>query len=408
MHRRQALQRGLVVGTALLAGCSGWNDPNEQEPDEDEETRDTDDAPSDAASGIRRLADRAVGTSGLGAFEAATATESGDFVFVGGRRTSEVAGWVVRTDSDLEIRWQRVFDDRPRECYAVTTAGEDVVAGGWVGTGTDRDGWLVRLGPDGVTRWSRQYAAAGDGRVKSVLDTPEGLVAAGAQDITGSAEGWVVATDDDGTERSQLSFGSDQETLFNAIVTTGADSHVLVGARGSTAATDGYLVGVDGAGERRFERRFDRRENDVLRDAVATGDGVVACGDVGLTGRDSSEDGWLLSVGPDGAERWSLTTDTDAGTRLWGVDVVDGTAVAAGMTKMSDGESFRNYVLRASDGSASASRTIEGEASQGGRPNVLTDIHAVGRAEFVASGGANLDTSGSTAQMDGWLVSLQA
>ena len=112
--------------------------------------------------------------------------------------------WLLRTDSRGDTLWTRQYGGTDND------AGSDIIGlpdGGFAFAGytysfsgqpgTRRDGWLVRLAPDGDTLWTRTFAGVhGQGGVfASVRVLPDGGFVMGGTDDALQGEGWVVQTD---------------------------------------------------------------------------------------------------------------------------------------------------------------------------------------------------------------------
>jgi len=112
--------------------------------------------------------------------------------------------WLLRTDSLGDTLWTRQYGGTDND------VGSDIVGlpdGGFAFAGytysfsgepgTRRDGWLVRLAPNGDTLWTRTFAGVHGqgGTFASVRLLPDGGFLMGGTDDALNGEGWVVQTD---------------------------------------------------------------------------------------------------------------------------------------------------------------------------------------------------------------------
>ena len=112
----------------------------------------------------------------------AAAAPSGDGLCVAG--TTSLSGgheaWILRTDGEGHVRWQRRPGGPKRDgALAVTASGD----GGCVAAGYDSDEtrlWIFKLDSKGVLAWSRSVPAGHTGRAVAVLRTRDGGFAVAA------------------------------------------------------------------------------------------------------------------------------------------------------------------------------------------------------------------------------------
>jgi hypothetical protein len=112
----------------------------------------------------------------------AAAAPSGDGLCVAG--TTSLSGgheaWIVRTDGEGHVRWQRRPGGPKRDgALAVTASGD----GGCVAAGYDNDEtrlWIFKLDAKGVLAWSRSVPAGHTGRAVAVVRTRDGGFAVAA------------------------------------------------------------------------------------------------------------------------------------------------------------------------------------------------------------------------------------
>ena len=164
-----------------------------------------------------------------------------------GRTRSRVDGaWLVRTDADGDVRWERTFGTEGSHSFADLVRTAD---GGYVLAGTadppdgDSRGWLVAVDANGGLRWERTFAADGGSFAALTRTDDGGYVIVGAAD-DGVGDGWVVKTDADGRREWDRRLGGACEFgRLNDVLRTGDGGFVTAGERANRSdGRDGWLV----------------------------------------------------------------------------------------------------------------------------------------------------------------------
>ncbi len=179
--------------------------------------------------------------------EDATATGDGGVVLggtVGG--IGERAAWFGAVDPGGGLRWSRRVGAVEGTSADAVTACERVGDGYLVGvrttpSPTSADPYVLRVGPEGETRW--RYDATGEGGPRAFAVTGAGVVTGGAaplQDVR--PQFWLAWVGEDGTERWAETFG--EEGGVTAMLADGAGV-VVGGDRGNAA--DVRRLTIEGA-----------------------------------------------------------------------------------------------------------------------------------------------------------------
>jgi hypothetical protein len=148
------------------------------------------------------------------------AVADGTAVVAGFTRPDEGAGydvWAARLElADGAPVWTRTLDrSRMDAATAVTLLpdGDVLLAAATAGGGFGRDDiWLIRLTPDGATRWTRTYGGGSADTPWSLAALPDGgaVVAASTQSHgAGSADAWLLNVDTQGAVRWQRTYGGE-------------------------------------------------------------------------------------------------------------------------------------------------------------------------------------------------------
>ena len=113
--------------------------------------------------------------------------------------------WLVRLDRKGKTLWKRTYGGEKADCAlsVVALPNSDLLAAGYTlskGAGL-RDGWLLRLDPNGRKLWDRTLGGARDDSIRSVAVFPDGgVIVAGLTYSKGAglSDIWVARLDVDG------------------------------------------------------------------------------------------------------------------------------------------------------------------------------------------------------------------
>ena len=371
---------------------------------------------------------------------------------------------------DPEVEWGSYIGGTNTDYargVATDASGNVYVAGqtfssGWVSGGYDdsyeghSDGFVVKLGANGAHLWSTYLGGANDdeawgvatdalGNVYAAGTTySDGWVSGGWDDsLGGSRDGFVVKLDANGAHLWSSYLGGTNED-YALGVATDASGNVYAG--GYTNSPDwvsggwdeslgggnvnGFVVALTPAGAHRWSTYLGGTNNDSVN-AIATDD----LGNVYAAGHTSSpdwvSDGWeidhgggldgfIVSLTPGGAHRWSTYLGGTSTDYVWGVATdASGNVYAAGTTYSPDwvsggwdnelgGERDGYVVSLTSSGDYRWSTYIGGEGLDNGYV-VATDsvgnVYTVGETQSIGwvSGGWDTEHGG---EYDGFVVSL--
>ncbi|WP_433242705.1 alpha/beta hydrolase-fold protein [Streptosporangium sp. CA-135522] len=213
------------------------------------------------------------------------------------------------------------------------------------------DAVLVRRGPDGATRWTRQLGTAADERLYGVVALPDGgVLAAGYTkgDLDGHHPGnttddaFVVRLDESGAVRWLTQFGvaGAADRAYGLTAAPDGGAYLAGYTKGALAGTnsgdkDAFLARVDADGQIAWTRQIGGTGEDKAYGVAVDGTGVFVVGSdtAGLPGAPAlgGLDGWIARYGSDGTAQWVSATGGAGDDRLGAVAVTtDGLAVATG------------------------------------------------------------------------------
>ena len=235
-----------------------------------------------------------------------TATADGGAIILGvsdaglfGEKTEESRGfydiWVVKTDADGNLEWDKTLGGSDNDRVTSHTSGVEVNGGGFMVLGKSRsdisgdksqasfgetDFWLVKLDADGNKVWDKAFGGTGSDTPVSLLSLPDGnFLMAGY--TTSSASGNLTSTnkgasdvclikiDVDGNKIWEKSFGGSGSDALNAICVLpdggfvfAADTTSPLGGDLSSNlinagnASDLWVVRLDAEGNKMWDQRF--------------------------------------------------------------------------------------------------------------------------------------------------------
>ncbi|MDP9865993.1 MULTISPECIES: alpha/beta hydrolase-fold protein [Streptosporangium] len=213
------------------------------------------------------------------------------------------------------------------------------------------DAVLIRRGPDGATRWTRQLGTASDERLYGVAALPDGgVLAAGYTkgDLDGRHPGnttddaFVARLDADGAVRWLTQFGAagTADRVYGLAAAPDGGAYLAGYTKGALAGPnsgdkDAVLVRVAADGQITWTRQLGGAGEDKATGVAADGTGVSVVGSAtaGLPGAPAlgGLDGWIARYGTDGTPQWVSAEGGTGDDRLAAVTVTtDGLTVATG------------------------------------------------------------------------------
>ncbi len=202
-----------------------------------------------------------------------------------------------------------------------------------VNTGSGSDLVIVSMEPDGTFRWDFRYDAGNgfDTGYSIAADRKGNVYAAGDSALSsGDSDFTVVSVDSAGRQRWVYRYDGGARDMDSAFaITVGPDGNIYAGGictANTAISSDMFLVSLAPDGTERWKQRYNGPANhgDAVWDVTVGGDGnVYICGKASMSSRD---DFVVLSFTPTGQYRWGYvyngTADNeDAANRIiWGGD----------------------------------------------------------------------------------------
>lgn len=250
--------------------------------------------------------------------------QDGGFVIAGETRSYGAGfqdGWLVKLNADGVQQWSRTFggpEDDILHAVQATSDGGFVLAGethSFGGSTADRSSfWLIRTDSEGALLWQRTYgttdisatpAVRNSDAARAVRQTADGgFVLAGSTTGSGGTSVRLVRTDSDGG----LLWSRDLEGLAGAVaydVAVTLDGLVIAGSASSqNSGSDAFLVVTDASGNPGWSRTYGGSYNDEARSLTLTADGGFALGGFTWSSGAGQSDFWLLKTDSSGEQQW--------------------------------------------------------------------------------------------------------
>ena len=268
-------------------------------------------------------------------------TDDGGYILAGETHSAEGATaqrsyyWLVKTDADGLVEWERSFGNSEQSLALATEETSDVARsvrqtrdGGYVlaGSSSGSSGtgvWLLRTSPDGNLQWSRNPGVAAGALAFDVAQTTDGafVVAGSANVVNRGRDAILIKTDSHGDTVWTKSFGGEFNDEALSLILTDDGGYALGGFSWSYGAglSDFWLVKVSDEGRLEWQRDFGGVARESAHSLIQTSDGGFAL--AGWSESFSSGDRfWVVKTGPKGQQQWS---------RAYGQSAVSGTGTAA-------------------------------------------------------------------------------
>jgi len=216
-------------------------------------------------------------------------TNDGGFVIAGSTLSyADGCAWIIKTDHDGNELWNTtIVTSDDSFAYSI----EQTKDNGYILTGWVYKGWdvlLAKLDAEGNEEWRKTFGGSGCEIGYSVHQTKdEGYIVTGYTSSYGAKDDniWLIKTDSDGNEEWSKTFGGNNRERGYSCQITDDDGYVIVGITAEPVQypSDVLLIKTDGAGNKEWEKVFDKAKFDTGKSIQQTSDGgyVIA----GYTGQ---------------------------------------------------------------------------------------------------------------------------
>jgi len=264
-------------------------------------------------------------------------TSDGGFILTG-TTASTGAGlfdlWLIRTDGDGTVLWERTFGGPLRERGAAVHQTSD---GGYIVAGDTRsfgdgggDAWLLRTDASGDSLWTKTYGGDEPEYIESMqITSDDGYILTGATESSGSGdeELLLIRTDADGATLWTRVYESEGGGMGESVQQTTDGGFIVAGSTNATLETCNiWILKTDVVGDTLWSKVFEH-------DTLAWPESIqqVSGGGYVLTG-------WIFPPGQDKTDLLTIRTDSEGGI-IWRKTFGE-----------PDGEEGGNSILQTEDG----------------------------------------------------------
>lgn len=244
--------------------------------------------------------------------------------------------------------------------------------------------------------WQQSYGGEGTDVFFALAPGPLGfLLAAGSTEAGGGAAGWVVMTDDKGTEIWSRTVSA--AARFYGAVATRDNGFAAAGVTSSPdpAGRLGIVVRYNIAGQMLWERVLGDQGSGEFTDIVELPDGGFVLS--GVTGTGAASDGWVVRLAPDGGLIWQRSFGSAFADELHRIAALPDGGVAVSGYRGVLPDRREGWVLRLD----AQGRELWSRGFGGGTVDSLSGLVALAGGGLVASG-----LTGVQDTAEGWVVRL--
>jgi hypothetical protein len=283
------------------------------------------------------------------------------------------SGWSDGHSMLVYFRWSRTFGGADYECgnsVQQTQDGGYIVAGN-TGDGSGRgDIWLVRVDAGGHKMWDVTFDRAEYDAGYSVRQTRDGgyIIVGGsgwANTDTEVYDVWLVKTDAAGNKVWDKTFDKGEYDCGYAVEQTQDGGYIIAGHTFPGVA-GGWLIKTDAAGNKMWDRTFGGDANDACNSVQQTQDGgYIIAGTIWPSDSGDVSDVWLIKTDVDGNKVWAKTFG--GATMADGKSVQqtrDGGYVVAGVAGQHEGDVW--LIRTDADGNKVWDKTLGGARGEEG------------------------------------------
>ena len=303
-----------------------------------------------------------------GNFQSVEETSDGGYVLAGGSNTFYTPGypkdlWVLKLYPEGQpnpgdhgaIEWQKTYGGSGKESprAMIHTSDGGYLLAGWTDSFgvSDRDIWLLKLGPDGTVIWENTYGFTNREEPASIQETVDcGFIVAGATSSCGAGiwDAFLLKLDSSGSVEWTKTYGGSANEYISFVQQTADGGYIMSGQTNDPLGSGQYDIWVTkvypddqpNAGDHgivEWQKIYGEDGDDYGTSVLQTEDGkYLVLGYTSSFGKGGS-DYWLLRVDSQGSIEWEKTYGGAYDDYAYSIDQTDeGGYVILGHTKSFD------------------------------------------------------------------------
>jgi hypothetical protein len=230
--------------------------------------------------------------------------------------------WLVKTDSSGNMEWNRTYGKENPNWEASYSLLQDsdggyILAGGsgpydYGSDSPNSDFWLVRTDANGIMIWNRTIGGPSQDMARCVAQTADGGYVMAGHTWSfglGGADAWLIKTNSNGAMLWNKTYGGSGLDFASYVIQTSDGGFAIAGHTDpSGSGYDFWLVKADGLGNMQWDKTYGISHDDDARGMIQkSGGGYLLVGATGTLGITSSWDGWLVDTDASGNIVWNQT-----------------------------------------------------------------------------------------------------
>jgi hypothetical protein len=242
-------------------------------------------------------------------------TSDSGYALVGFTQTEDHSVcWLVKTDPDGNMEWNKTFEDGLANSIVQTGDGGYVLAGSTSSFGAGgSDFWLVKTDPLGNIEWNKTYGGQYDDSVYSMVQTSDGGYAiAGETKSYGASftDFLLVKTDSLGNMEWNKTYDAIKGRDYAPYLVQASDGGYALAGRTQSSVVEGYvcwLVKTDSFGNMAWNKTYGESGDPHPESIVQTKDGGYAIAGAKDSSTAVYSDFWLVKTDSAGNMEWNKT-----------------------------------------------------------------------------------------------------